>query len=474
MTPELFSRWERELERWAAPPAVRQSLERLADPKSVVVVTGQQPGFWGGPLYSMLKAATAVAVSRRAAERTGRQGVPVFWVQGDDTDWDEVGWGSLPRRDLRLVRHRWSSAPIASRHWVGSARPAAVPELSAVFGQWGWDERVSAFDFDGGSDLSDHFIGCLLALFGERGLLPLDSRWPELRVSGRDLWRDYVGKHEEVARKIRERAVALREQGLAAPLEDDTVDQGLFVLQGEHRLRVDPGRWEAEVKRTLDGAESHRLAPSVLLRAVLQDHLLGTAAHVAGRVEGAYLRQLAPVYEELSVPPPKRPPRLHATLIPAGLLPADRMSEIIENPEGWIHESAEARIPPEAREALVRLRRETERGLEVFGGAAGGETEVENVIRSAARRIESQVARLEDILSRQGRRSLYRERPRLRNVPEFLRPRRGQQDRGLSAATLLFLFGPTAGEVLLGAADAHLDRLQDGEEHHFALEAIRE
>ncbi len=73
-----------------APPAARAAMARLADPTSVAVVTGQQAGVFGGPLYTLLKALTAIQLARRTERDLQVPVVPIFWVDAEDHDWEEV------------------------------------------------------------------------------------------------------------------------------------------------------------------------------------------------------------------------------------------------------------------------------------------------------------------------------------------------------------------------------------------------
>ncbi|HVB38711.1 MAG TPA: bacillithiol biosynthesis BshC, partial [Vicinamibacterales bacterium] len=77
-------------QRRGAPPAAVERARQLADPRSVAIVTGQQAGLFGGPLYTLLKALTAIQLAERMAQQQGVPVVPVFWVESEDHDWDEV------------------------------------------------------------------------------------------------------------------------------------------------------------------------------------------------------------------------------------------------------------------------------------------------------------------------------------------------------------------------------------------------
>ena len=73
-----------------SPVQARHGAEQLADPAAVAVVTGQQAGLFGGPLYTLLKAITAIQLAREVGAAHGVPAIPVFWVAGEDHDWLEV------------------------------------------------------------------------------------------------------------------------------------------------------------------------------------------------------------------------------------------------------------------------------------------------------------------------------------------------------------------------------------------------
>ncbi len=55
------------------------ALEKLAQPNTVAVITGQQVGFLLGPAYTIFKALTAVRLAAHLNEQ-GIPAVPIFWL----------------------------------------------------------------------------------------------------------------------------------------------------------------------------------------------------------------------------------------------------------------------------------------------------------------------------------------------------------------------------------------------------------
>jgi uncharacterized protein YllA (UPF0747 family) len=77
-------------ERRGAPEAARSAARLLTDPRSVAIVTGQQAGLFGGPLFTLLKALTALKLARRVSRDHSVPCVAIFWIDAEDHDWDEV------------------------------------------------------------------------------------------------------------------------------------------------------------------------------------------------------------------------------------------------------------------------------------------------------------------------------------------------------------------------------------------------
>ena len=77
-------------ERRQAPPAARDAGRLLADPRAAAIVTGQQAGLFGGPVFTLLKALTALKLAEQVARDHGIPAIAIFWIDAEDHDWEEV------------------------------------------------------------------------------------------------------------------------------------------------------------------------------------------------------------------------------------------------------------------------------------------------------------------------------------------------------------------------------------------------
>src|SRR5207244_3829967 len=73
-----------------APVGAREAARQLADARAVALVTGQQAGLFGGPLFTLLKALTTLKLANKISRDHGVPAVAVFWIDAEDHDWNEV------------------------------------------------------------------------------------------------------------------------------------------------------------------------------------------------------------------------------------------------------------------------------------------------------------------------------------------------------------------------------------------------
>ncbi|MBA3894509.1 MAG: bacillithiol biosynthesis BshC, partial [Gemmatimonadales bacterium] len=79
------------------------ALARLREPGALAVTSGQQPGLFTGPLYTIHKALSTAALARVLERQWGRTVVPIFWIAGDDHDFAEASVASWLADDGTLA-----------------------------------------------------------------------------------------------------------------------------------------------------------------------------------------------------------------------------------------------------------------------------------------------------------------------------------------------------------------------------------
>jgi bacillithiol biosynthesis cysteine-adding enzyme BshC len=312
---------------FAAGEAARQNIERLRDRDAVAVLTGQQPALFGGPLYNLYKAGTAVRLARHLEAATGRPHVPVFWIANDDHNLAAVDHVHAVT-DEGLIRIAWDHGRQHTTEPLAEVRldediDRAIDVLTRHSGSPA--AELAAATFRAGERLSDCFGRFLAAFFERDGLVVVDPSDVRLRRLGMPRLAaelDYPSPSAMAARTATERLAELGYPAQVA-LRDDRL--GLFHVRGQRfRLRAsesgcqtEPGADEEtwETARAMLAAAPHDFSPNVLLRPLYQDALFPTTAYVAGPSEIAYFAQLAPVYSRFGMPMPVIYPRKTVTVM---------------------------------------------------------------------------------------------------------------------------------------------------------------
>ncbi len=316
-------------------PARDRHLDDLARPGTIAVATGQQVGLFLGPLFTVYKAAAAIAAARALSRETGRPCVPVFWLQTEDHDRPEIDHVLVPRATgapLRLALPPDDldpRVPVAHRR-LGPGVQAALDTLDAELGHEPHarallDLLSAAYTPD--ATFHDAFARTLAAVFADDGLVFLNPRDPAIARLAAPLHRRALLEAGPLSQALAQRARALTDAGFAAQVHirpgaplaffsPDAVDGPRYRLDPT----ATPDRWAlvghpadatvttATLLDALD-ADPLRLTTSALLRPLLQDTLLPTAGYVGGPGEMAYFAQLGPLYDALDLPMPLTIPR---------------------------------------------------------------------------------------------------------------------------------------------------------------------
>jgi len=359
--------------------------DRLAAGDVLAVTTGQQPALFTGPLYTVHKALSAIALAQRLERERGVTVVPVFWVAGDDHDFAEANHATVLGRDGELVkivlRERAHEAPQVSlfREVLGADIRAALDALEAALPDSECKPEVRQLleaCYRPDANVADASAEALNQLLAGRGLAVFRA-------------------HDRNAKRA------------AAPwilkALDETLPDGLTPVMVEGRLGRDRVRKDGNAfmlrrsgerltrseLETIAAETPEKLSPNVLLRPVIEAALFPTLAYVGGPGEMEYLPEAAPLFSSLGVAPQAHVPRWSGVIIEArvdkilskhGLTLADFDSQ----PGTLETRIAKAELPPELADALNALRADVEsRFARISGEVQQLDPTLERTVQSA-------------------------------------------------------------------------------------------
>jgi bacillithiol biosynthesis cysteine-adding enzyme BshC len=356
-----------------SPAAAKEAAARLRDPRAVAIVTGQQAGLFGGPLFTLLKAITTIQLAARVSAEHGVPTLPVFWVDAEDHDWDEVRVCHVLDDDQHYRTITLPDPPGANEIPVAWIRldesvDRAADELALTLAPTEFTDSVLGalrLSYRHGVGMADAFAGWMDGLLGGRGLVVFDAADPAAKSLAGDLFAREIATPGRTAALAIESGRALSARGhepQVVPQEDGVA---LFRLDGARRpIRVRDGRF-AIGDEAVDGAAlaaevasaPARFSPNVLLRPLVQDTIFPTICYVAGPSELAYLAQLGPIYEHFGIPMPLIHPRASATILDSAsarfLARYDLPLEALQpQGEATLNKLLESQLPPSVEQSL--------------------------------------------------------------------------------------------------------------------------
>jgi bacillithiol biosynthesis cysteine-adding enzyme BshC len=313
---------------------VMESLNRLSQPDALVIAGGQQSGLFTGQLLVIYKAATIIKAAQEAEQRLGRPVVPVFWIAGEDHDWDEVNHTYVMTGEPDAVKIRLRHQP--ERRNSVSYIPLSAPhkeevllELERLLPDAEFKAEVLQqirMAFMESEHLSDAFAKMLSRFFGRYGLVLLDSADPGLRKLEAPVFRRMIENNDELGAAYQAAARQIEQAGYQLQAEVAEGGANLFyIFKGERLLLYKQngmyGDRRGHVRFTkeelLDELDQHpeRFSNNVLTRPLMQDSLLPVLATVLGHGEISYWAITRKAFEVLGLEMPVLLPRMSFTLV---------------------------------------------------------------------------------------------------------------------------------------------------------------
>ena len=366
---------ERQNKAWGVSSKTHENVARFRA-GAAAVVTGQQVGLFGGPVFSLYKALTAVRLAEQAT-RAGVDCVPVFWLATTDHDLAEVNHLSIPgsdgaRHELVAPTQGVPDAPVGAVPFT----PGIEPVVEAAAGLLGDSPVVTLLReaYRPGENLGSSFARLFARLFADWGVILLDASDRELHALAEPIYRAAIQRAAELDGALLRRGGELEAAGCHQQVKVTPSSTLLFALQDGARVPIhrrangasessDFLINEERVSQTelLQRIASvpHDFSPNVLLRPVVQDHLLPTLAYTGGGAEVAYFAQVAVGYEALLGRITPIVPRFSATLIepkPQSLLERYGLGlpDLFRGPESVREVVARRALPQDLQAAFER------------------------------------------------------------------------------------------------------------------------
>ena len=456
---------ERQNKSWDASPKTLANLDRLRN-GAAAVVTGQQVGLFGGPMFAIYKALSAVRLAEQATA-AGVDAVPVFWLATYDHDLAEVNHVSIPGADsslqvLTTTSHDVPGAPVSAVRFGDEIVPV-VEEAAKLLGD---SEAASLLreTYRPGETLGTAFARFYARVFAEWGVILLDASDGELDRVAEPIYRSAVERAGELSAALLKRGEALEAAGYYQQVKVTASSVLLFTLQQGARTPIhrreaggtaefvigsDAGAEKLSQAQLLDriSASPEQFSPNVLLRPIVEDYLLPTLAYTGGAAETAYFAQAGAVYEALLGRVTPILPRFSATIV------EPKMQRLIERhginlldvfagPDALRRQLAERALPADLQAAFDAARKSLDSHLSTVKEKL---EKLDRTLIDAAETARSKIEyQLERLFSQAARAEALKSELVNRHaetLSQALYPDKGLQERGVGGVYFLARYG---------------------------------
>jgi bacillithiol biosynthesis cysteine-adding enzyme BshC len=468
---------ERQNREFGAGEKTLANIQRLRD-GAPAVVTGQQVGLFGGPMFCMLKALTAAIMAEKAGA------VPVFWLATEDHDFEEINTVSLPAGDhlqkFTVNVPPREGAPVGKIAFTDEIT-AATHQVAALFGESEISELLAA-SYHKSETFGTAFAKFYTKIFSDLGIVFLNPLDTELHRIARPVFRAALEKSEEINHGLLARNKELEAAGYHAQVKVTPSHTLCFYLEDEARTPVRHHEGEFFVgERKLGTAEllqetercPERFSANVLLRPLMQDYLLPTLCYIGGPAEAAYFAQIEVVYSKLAGRVTPIVPRIFATLVEpriGKLLDRYQLSlpDLFTTPEKARELVASRALPDSILKSFDSAAEHLEQALAVIQGPL---EKLDKTLIDAAENAGAKMRyQLQGVRDKAARAEARKNTEVLRHADELitaLYPEKDLQERGVGAAYFLLKYGRGVVEqvkaaIKTGCGEHQVVRIQAG------------
>jgi uncharacterized protein YllA (UPF0747 family) len=440
----------------------KERLAASANGRGIVVTTGQQPGLFGGPVYTLSKALSALAMAVALQAATGVPVAPVFWAATDDTDFREASTtvvaGSGGAQLLRIDHAEPLGRPMASMPLgdVSDQLDALVRSAGSAIDPNPL-ELLERF-YTNRETVGSAYVGFLRALFAPLGIAVIDASHAATRSAAAPILQEALRHASEIAANVAEQNRAIEAAGFVPQVQDVPGLSLVFSTVSGSRRRI-------PIKAAGKQGESADLGPNVLLRPVVERAILPTAAYIGGPAEIAYFAQLGPIADAIGARRPLIVPRWSATVIEphvARILEKLHLDpDDLRDPHEAESRVARERVPRGVLERLASTRASIDQKLDELSEAVATEGALVSAAVTGGLRANMlrRLDRFERRLLAAAKKEHAETMQEIASARGSLYPFGKPQERALNFVPLLARYGPRLVDDMSEGARGHARRL---------------
>lgn len=322
-------------QRYHADTQTLHSIEKLNDSQSVVVISGQQAGLMTGPIYTISKIISTIKLAQEQEIKLGKPVVPIFWIAGEDHDYQEINHVNLPK-DNEIEKHVFhmkeaGKKMVSELAYDKEKLHAWLLEIINSYGESPYTKELKEeleLAMEVSTTFVDMFASLITKLFKGTGLVLVNAAEPSLRKLETPYMQQILMKHDQIRNGMHHSQKELEEQGFTPMLEIDSESMNIFFHQnGERELLCwDDSKKVAFIKDSnrqftleqlnkLMEEQPENFSNNVVTRPLMQEFLFPTLAFIGGPGEISYWAELGRCFRSVDLKMPPVVPRISLTLL---------------------------------------------------------------------------------------------------------------------------------------------------------------
>jgi bacillithiol biosynthesis cysteine-adding enzyme BshC len=309
-----------------------ENIKKLNQPDTVTIFSGQQAVLFGGPLLIQIKAFTLVKTAAEYSKKLSRPVIPIFWIAGDDHDFEEINHVSLLNKQSEEVTIKYDAPPqfelpaseltFENQEELNKAKSAYNESLGETEFTPRLYELIDS-SYQVGETFVSAFAKLLSALASDHGLVLFDPGDIEVKKLAVPFFKNLLDKQNELHSVTNQTNKTILGKGYHLQVQKTEGATHLFynlngrkpVLRTGNDFTVgDKTFSKTELIEKIE-KEAERFSPDVLTRPVFQSYLFPVLSQRGGPAEIAYLAQSAPIFKLFDLPVPVYKTRPSITFI---------------------------------------------------------------------------------------------------------------------------------------------------------------